>query len=233
MHDLVSSVRTLLESGGYGPLSLVFSFIVGILSAIASACCTLPIIGALAGYSVIRKEDRSSVLRSGLLFMAGSIVTLMAIGSIVIFTGQTIRGISGDYWKIAAGCAALLFGIGALELFPFKMPKIKLLPAQSTSAGLWPGIAGIVFGGAIAVSSLPCNPGIFIILGAAVLQQHTFWAIITLASYAIGFSVPLTLLVFGLSLGKSLINFQKMEKIVRIIAGIALVAVGIYFFSSI
>jgi cytochrome c biogenesis protein CcdA len=232
MQGLISSVKTLIESGGYGPLSFVFSLIVGIFSAIASACCTLPIIGALAGYSVIRNEDRSSVLRSGLLFMAGSIVTLMAIGSIVIFTGQTIRGISGDYWKIAAGCAALLFGIGALELFPFKMPKLKLLPAQSSTARLWPGMAGIVFGGAIALSSLPCNPGIFIILGVAVLQQHMFWAIINLAAYAIGFSVPLTLLVFGLSIGKSLISFQKVEKSFRIIAGITLVVVGIYFFAT-
>jgi cytochrome c biogenesis protein CcdA len=233
MQGLLSSVKTLLESGGYGPLSFVFSLIVGILSAIASACCTLPIIGALAGYSVIRKEDRSSVLRSGLLFMAGSIVTLMAIGSIVIFTGQTIRGISGDYWKIAAGCAAILFGIAALELFPFKLPKLKLLSIQNSTVGLWPGIAGIVFGGAIAVSSLPCNPGIFIILGAAVLQQHTFWAIITLTAYAIGFSVPLTLLVFGLFFGKNLIKMQKAEKTIRTIAGIGLIAAGIYFFATV
>jgi len=212
MQGLLSSAKTLLESGGYGPLSLVFSFIVGILSAVGSACCTLPIIGALAGYSVIRKEDRSSVLRSGLLFMAGSIVTLVAIGSIVIFTGQTIRGISGDYWKIAAGCAALLFGIGALELFPFKMPKIKLLPAQSSSAGLWPGIAGIVFGGAIAISSLPCNPGIFIILGAAVLQQHTFWAIITLASYALGSAFRSHCWSSDFPLVKASLTFRKWKK---------------------
>ncbi len=232
MQGLISSAKTLLESGGYGPMSFAFSLIVGILSAVASACCTLPIIGALAGYSVIRKEDRSSVLRSGLLFMAGSIVTLMAIGVLVLFAGHTIRDVSGNYWKIAAGCAALLFGIGALELFPFKLPKLNFLFARSDAARLWPGIAGIVFGGAIAISSLPCNPGIFIILGVAVLQQHTFWAIINLAAYAIGFSVPLTLLVFGLSLGKSLIILHKAEKIIRTIAGIALIAAGIYFFSS-
>lgn len=138
MHEFVTSVKTLLESAGYGPLSFAFSLIVGILSAVASACCTLPIIGALAGYSVIRKEDRSSVLRSGLLFMAGSIVTIMAIGIMVIFAGQTIRGISGDYWKIAAGCATIFFGIAALELFPFKLPKLKLLPVQNSTEGLWP-----------------------------------------------------------------------------------------------
>lgn len=232
MHELVSSVKALFENAGYGPLSLVFSLIVGILSAVASACCTLPIIGALAGYSLIRKEDRSSVLRSGLRFMTGSIFTFMAIGIAVIFAGQTIRSVTGDYWKIGVGCAAIIFGIGALDLFPFKLPKLNLLPGRSSAASFWPGIAGIVFGGAIAISSLPCNPGIFIILGAAVLQQHSFWAVINLAAYAIGFSIPLTLLVFGLSIGKSLLRLQKAEKIIRIVAGIALIAAGIYLFSS-
>ena len=31
-------------------------------------------------------------------------------------------------------------------------------------------LAGIVLGGIVAVSSLPCNPGIFIVIGAAILQ---------------------------------------------------------------
>jgi cytochrome c biogenesis protein CcdA len=232
MQELLASARVLFENAGYGPLSFVLSLIVGLLSAIASACCTLPIIGALAGYSAIQKEDRSTVLRFGLLFMAGSIITLVAIGGAVIFAGQTVQKISGGYWKIAAGSAALLFGIGALELFPFKLPKLTMLPARSGAAGIVPGIAGIVFGGAMAISSLPCNPGIFIILGAAVLQQHAFWAFINLAAYAIGFSVPLTLLVFGLSFGKSLIRLQKAEKLIRVIAGIALIGAGIYFFYS-
>jgi cytochrome c biogenesis protein CcdA len=233
MHDLVSSVRTLLENGGYGPLSFGLSLIVGILSAVASACCTLPIIGALTGYSIIQNKKRSSITHSSILFMIGSIITLMAIGSAVIFTGQTIRGISGDYWRVAAGCAALLFGIGTLELFPFKLPKLTLFTGFSNASGISSGIAGVVFGGAISISSLPCNPGIFIILGAAVLQQHIFWAIINLAAYAIGFSVPLALLVFGLSFGKNLIKMQKAEKTIRIIAGIGLIAAGIYFFATV
>jgi cytochrome c biogenesis protein CcdA len=233
MQELLSSAKTLLENAGYGPLSIVFSLLVGILSVVASACCTIPLIGALAGYSVVRKSGHSSAFLSGLQFMAGSIITLMAIGIAVVFAGQSIRSITGDYWKIGVGCVAILFGIGALELFPFKFPKVNFFTSRSGAANIWTGIAGIVFGGAIAVSSLPCNPGMFIILGAAVLQQHTFWAIFSLVAYSIGFSVPLTLLVFGLSIGKNLLRFQKMEKTMRLVAGIALIAAGIYLFSTI
>jgi cytochrome c biogenesis protein CcdA len=232
MQDFLASVKTLFDSAGYGPLSIALSFLLGLLSAVASACCTLPLIGVLAGYSVARREDRASVLRNGLLFMAGMIVTVLVIGGVVVFAGQTIQKVSGDYWKIAAGCTAIAFGIGALELFPFKLPKLKLFSARHNPAAVGSWISGIVFGGAIAVSSLPCNPGIFIILGAAVLQKHVFWAFLNLSVYAIGFSAPLTMLVLGLSLGKSLVRLQKAEKIIRISAGLLLIAAGIYLFYS-
>jgi sulfite exporter TauE/SafE len=39
-------------------------------------------------------------------------------------------------------------------------------------------------------------------------------------------------LVLGLSLGKSLVRLQKTEKIIRISAGILLIAAGIYLFYS-
>jgi len=79
---------------------------------------------------------------------------------------------------------------------------------------------------------LPCSPGFFIVLGAAVLQKHLLWAFFNLVSYAIGFSVPIAALVFGFSLGQSAIRFQKAEKIIRITGGIVLVAVGINLFHS-
>jgi cytochrome c biogenesis protein CcdA len=232
MQDLVAVIKTLFENAGYGPVSVAVAFLLGLLSAVASACCTLPIIGILAGYSITRREDRATILRNGLLFMAGAVITLLIIGGLVVFAGQTVQKVTGSYWKIAVGCAAIVFGIGALELFPFRLPKLKLLPAQSNPAAIGSWISGIVLGGAIAISSLPCNPGIFIVLGAAVLQKHIFWAFTNLTAYAIGFSAPLTALVFGLSFGKSLVRLQKVEKIIRISAGILLIGAGIYIFYS-
>jgi cytochrome c biogenesis protein CcdA len=232
MQEILSSVKALFDSTGYGPVSVAAAFLLGLLSAVASVCCTLPLIGALAGCSIVRREDRTSVIRNGFLFMAGMVITLLVIGGVVVFAGQTIQKVSGNYWKIAAGCASIAFGIGALELFPFNLPKLKWFPARHNPAAVGSWISGIVFGGAIAVSSLPCNPGVFIILGAAVLQKHVFWAFLNLTFYAIGFSAPLTMLVFGLSLGKSLVRLQKAEKTIRISAGILLIATGIYLFYS-
>ena len=229
MKELIVVVQSLFNSNGFGPLTGMLAIVLGILSALASACCTLPLLGIVATYTVTRTEQAKRQLwTTGLSFMGGVIAALVVIGLVFVFAGQSVQMFFGGYWKIVAGAAAILFGIGALELFPFKLPSLRLAP----SFHLAPGISGIVFGGAIALSSLPCNPGFFIILGAAVLQKHIVWAVFNLIAYSIGFSFPLAALVVGISLGKNIVRLQVMEKYIRIIAGILLVAAGIYLFSS-
>jgi cytochrome c biogenesis protein CcdA len=232
MQNMITTIKSMLDSAGYGPVSIAFSFILGILSAIASACCTLPLIGAVAGFSISQNDNRTKALRSALLFMAGAVVALLATGWVIIFFGQSAIRISGGYWKIAAGCMALLFGIGSLRLFPFAMPKLPFMTSGNKSGTVTSGFSGVVFGGTIAVTSLPCNPGIFVILGAAVLEKHTIWAVTNLFAYAIGYSAPLSALVFGLSFGKSIVRLQKAENVVRTAAGILLIAAAMYLFYS-
>lgn len=233
MYVFASYVKNVLESSGYGPIGVVLASLLGVLSALASACCTLPFIGAIVGYTIARKSEHADKLRTGLFFMTGVIITILVIGCLFVFAGQTIQKFSGYYWKIIVGSATILFGIGALELFPFKFPSLKIFPENNIAGSITPWIAGLIFGGAITISSLPCNPGIYIILGAAVIQKHVLWAFLCLTGYAIGFSIPLSLVVFGLSAGKNLVRLRSAEKIARTIGGILLIAVGIYFYYSI
>jgi cytochrome c biogenesis protein CcdA len=232
MQEVIAAIKSMLNSAGYGPVSMAFSFVLGILSVIASACCTLPLVGAVAGYSLIQDDNRQKGLQSALLFIAGAVAALMAIGSVIIFFGQTAIRVSGEYWKIAGGSIALLFGIASLRLFPFALPKLPFITSGNKSSTFVSGFSGMIFGGTIVVTSLPCNPGIFIILGAAVLEKHAIWALTNLFAYAIGFSAPLSALVFGLSFGKSLVRLQKVEKVVRTAAGVLLIAVAMYLFYS-
>jgi len=93
-------------------------------------------------------------------------------------------------------------------------------------------VVGLIMGGAVSVCSLGCNPGIFVILGVAVLQGNTLWMFGVLIAYAIGFSLPLSALMLGVSFGKSAIRFKKTDTVFRIVAGIVLIGVGFYFFST-
>jgi cytochrome c biogenesis protein CcdA len=84
-------------------------------------------------------------------------------------------------------------------------------------------------GGIVAVCSCPCNPGIFIVLGAAVLQGRVIWAILLLAMFAIGFSLPLGAILLGVSLGKTSLVARNADAAIRWISGIVLLVAGFYF----
>ena len=90
-------------------------------------------------------------------------------------------------------------------------------------------LAGLVLGGIVAVSSLPCNPGIFIVIGAAILQGKVIWATLMLAMFAIGFSIPLGTVLLGVSLGKVSLAVKGADAVIRWVSGTILLIAGFYF----
>jgi cytochrome c biogenesis protein CcdA len=90
-------------------------------------------------------------------------------------------------------------------------------------------LTGLVLGGTIAACSLVCNPGIFIVIGAAILQGKVLWSILLMGMYALGFSIPLGAILMGVSLGRLSLKVKGIETVLRVIAGFVLVIAGFYF----
>lgn len=226
--------KTALEQAGMGPMALPLAFLLGLASAVASTCCTLPVFGAIVGYAGMQEtNDRRSNLLGAFFFMVGSIIALLILGSVAGLIGQVAQSVLGNYWKIFAGVVAILVGLGALNLLPFKIPGIQNKAEKARKRGfLGAAAVGLIVGGAVSVCSLGCNPGIFIILGVAVLQGYTLWMFGILAAYAVGFSLPLAALMLGVTMGKSAIGFKKADAAIRLVAGIVLIGVGFYFLST-
>jgi cytochrome c biogenesis protein CcdA len=227
---MLEYVTNTLQQVASEPLGLVFALVLGLVSAATSACCTLPALGILVGYSGSRVEvSRKDVFRSALFFTVGTVVSLMIIGGIAGFVGQVAQNSLGRYWKIFAGVVAIIFGLAALKLLPFKISFGSFGKAIKGSGKIGSVLAGVVMGGIVAVSSLPCNPGIFIVLGAAVLQGLVVWAILLLAMFAIGFSIPLGAVLLGVSLGKTTLVARNADVAIRWISGVILLVAGFYF----
>ncbi len=227
---MLQNITKALQDVSSEPLGLLFALILGLLSAATSACCTIPALGILVGYSGTRADDdRKSVFKSALLFTLGTIISLMIIGLIAGFLGQVAQNALGKYWKLFAGIVAIIFGLASLKLLPFNL-SINSKKMKMTGSGIFMNtLAGLVMGGIVAVSSLPCNPGIFIVLGAAILQGKVIWATLLLAMFAIGFSLPLGAILLGISLGKTSLLAKGADTTVRWISGIVLLAAGFYF----
>jgi cytochrome c biogenesis protein CcdA len=225
--------KTALEQVGFRPVALPLAFLLGLASAVASACCTLPLLGAIVGYSGAREDrDRRAKFLAALFFMVGTTIALVILGTVAGFAGQAAQDAMGKYWKVFAGLIAIFVGLAALKLLPFKLPT-KTMGAASRPKGLLGAAAfGLVMGGGVSVASLACNPGIFIVLGVAVLQGYTFWGMCIMAAYAVGFSLPLALIMLGASFGKSAIKARKTETAMRIIGGTLLIVAGFYFLTT-
>ena len=212
------------------PLGLIFALLLGVASAVTSACCTLPALGLIVGYSGSGiSGNRKEAAISALFFTLGAIVSLMILGAISGFVGQVARGVLGRTWKIFAGGVAIFLGLAALKLLPFNLSLGKIGPKANRRGRLGPVLAGLVLGGIVAASSLPCNPGIFIVIGAAILQGKIFWATLMLAMFAIGFSLPLGAVLLGISLSKVSLAAKGVDSAIRWIAGVVLVIAGFYF----
>jgi cytochrome c biogenesis protein CcdA len=223
---MLEYITNTLQKVASEPLGLVFALILGVVSAATSACCTLPAMGILVGYSGTRIEaNRKDVL----LFTLGTIISLMLIGGIAGFVGQVAQNTLGRYWKVFAGVVAIFFGLAALKLLPFNLSFGNYGKSIHSSGKIGIVCAGLILGGIVAVSSLPCNPGIFIVLGAAILQGRVIWATLLLAMFAVGFSIPLGIILFGVSLGKMSLVAKNADVAIRWISGVILLVAGFYF----
>ena len=234
MESITEWVNQTLESGTFSLTVLSAAFLLGLISSIACACCTLPVLGAVVGYSGTRdKTGWRATLLAGLFFMLGTIIATVILGCVASFIGQAAQSTLGKYWKIFAGLMVIIFGLGTLRLLPFKLPKRQPPESNSRPKGLFAAaVFGFIVGGGIGFCSLPCNPGIFIALGVAVLQGYSLWMMSILVAYAIGFSLPLAAIMLGVSFSKAVARAKTAVTAIRIVAGICLIVAGFYFLST-
>ena len=222
-----------LQNASSQPIGLLFAFLLGTVSAATSACCTLPALGILIGYSGAREEkNRRAALGSVIFFTLGTILSLMIIGAIAGMVGQTAQTSMGGYWKLFAGVVAIFFGLATLKLLPFNLPTLSKSTKMNCSVHLGPASAGLFMGGGVAASSLPCNPGIFIVLGAAILQGQVVWATLLMSMFAIGFSLPLGAVLLGVSLGKTAFLSKNADVAIRWVSGCILLVAGFYLLAT-
>lgn len=233
--SILAGAGAAFDQAGMGLLAIPLAFLLGLLSALASACCTLPAMGMLVAYSGTREDaNRRAVFVSAIAFMIGATLALIILGVVAGFVGQAAQALLGRYWKIFAGGSAVILGLAALKLFPVKLPQFtRNSEKRSVVPGmLGPVAVGLVLGGGLAACSLPCNPGIFIVIGAAVLQGHMLWGLALMAAFGAGFSLLLGAILLGVSFGKASVRAQKAEAAIRIAAGLLLIGAGFYWLAT-
>ena len=64
------------------------------------------------------------------------------------------------------------------------------------------------------------------------MMGKLLWGMVLMAAFGIGFSLPLTAILFGVSFGKASLKMQKADAAIRAIAGILLIGAGLYLLAT-
>jgi len=232
---MLKEVTDALQAASMGPAALPLAFLLGLVSAVASACCTLPAMGMLVAYSGTREDiNRRTAFTSAVWFLIGTTLALIILGLVAGLIGQTAQAFLGRYWKVFAGAVAVLLGLATLKLLPIRLPQrgAKDGSSSASDARMGAALGGLFLGGGVAACSLPCNPGIFIVIGVSVLLGQLVWGMLLMAAFAVGFSLPLAAILFGVSFGKASLKMQKVDAAIRAVAGVLLAGAGLYLLAS-
>lgn len=166
--------------------------------------------------------------------MLGTVVALGILGAITGFISQTVGNSIGSYWKLFAGFALVFFGLASLNLLPFRLPRFGKTTGTVPEGPVKAIIFGFTVGGGSTACSAFCSPVLPMALGVVTLQGHTLWGVAILATFAVGWSLPLAagLVGLGLGLGKLTSALQKAAPIVKTAGGIVLIGAGFYLLGT-
>ena len=95
---MVKLITDTLQADSMGLVALPLAFLLGLASAVASACCTLPTMGMLVAYSGTREDaNRRNALVSAVSFMIGTTLALIIMGLVAGIVGQAAQAMLGRF----------------------------------------------------------------------------------------------------------------------------------------
>lgn len=202
------------------PLVLMSLAFIGGLIASVSPCilAMLPINLTYIGTRNITSR-RDALLKAG-LFVLGNVIVLSLFGLASSFAGVVMVEYRGHI-NIVVGAIILVMGFGLLGWIKIPLPQINV-----GGSNLGPFGVGLTF----ALVSSPCSsPVLFAVLAAAAASGSQGLAVLTMASYALGY----TIIIFLASL---LTGFTKQAKLllhhsdgITKFGSVALILAGIYY----
>ncbi len=218
---MVAWLEQLLKSDVSTAFFLLLSFLAGIFT-ILSAGCNYAVIGAMAGFTASRKKAKAGSIIVWIVYSMAIAATLAMGGAIL----GSIGGF-GQYGRLIAGFLAVIFGLTALGLAPFKMPTIKIPETIKAVSGFGCAAFGFMMGIVSAVTTFTCcAPLLWLVLGASVVKTSPVFGGIVTLMFTLGFTLPVGCIMLGVNLGAVSAFGKKMSKPIQIAGGVLLVIIG-------
>lgn len=213
---------------------LLAAFALGLLTAIAPC----PLATNITATAFIAKtiSSRKKVLLSGVLYMLGRMFTYTTIGAIILFGTskfQVAKLLQGNGEKYL-GFVLIIIGLIMLDVIKFGFLKGGSFTDKLSEKFKTRGLLGsFLLGALFALAFCPYSGALFF----AMLVPMTLSADAGLALpvvFSAGTALPVILFSFVIAysmskLGKYFKAITKVEKVMRIVAGVVFILTGLYY----
>lgn len=218
-------------------LSLLVAFSAGVVSFLSP--CVLPLVpvymGHLAGSTVLEPGSRRSymlALPHSLSFVLGFGVVFVAMGVVVGLLGVYLSSYMSLLRKVA-GVLLVLFGLYLTGVF--KLSFLDYERRLHVRLGDKPGyVRSFLVGVAFSLGWTPCvGPILGSILALAWTSETVWHGAFLLSAYSLGLGLPF--IAVGVALGSlrpHLTRLNRHLRIVSIVGGVMMIAVGVLVFTN-
>ena len=202
------------------PLILMsLAFIGGLIASVSP--CILALLPLNLSYIGTRNitSRMDAFIKAG-LFVLGNVIILGLFGLTSSFAGLVMVEYRGHI-DVIVGAIILIMGFGLLGLIKIPLPQIHI-----DSSNFGPFGFGLTF----ALVSSPCaSPVLFAVLTAAGASDSQMLAVLTMASYAFGYTIIIFLASLLTGFAKQAKRLLQYSEAITKFGSVALILAGIYY----
>jgi cytochrome c-type biogenesis protein len=202
------------------PLVLMpLAFVGGLIASVSP--CILALLPVNLSYIGTRNiSSRSDAFVKAGLFVLGNVIILSLFGLVSSFAGVVMVEYRGHI-NVVVGAIILTMGLGLLGLIKIPLPQINV-----DGSNFGPFGVGLTF----ALVSSPCaSPVLFAVLAAAGASGSQLLAVLTMASYAFGYTIIIFLASLLTGFAKQANLLLKYSENITKFGSVALILAGIYY----
>jgi cytochrome c-type biogenesis protein len=208
-----------------GPAALMLSFLAGLFFSFNPvALASVPV--SLA-YVTKARAPRQTLVFGG-MFVAGMVLTHVALGAAAGLGGEAVQSLLGRYWGVVLGPWLILMGLmwpGWLRL-PFKGLSFRVQRA----GGAWGAFAlGVPF--AVAICPV-CTPALVVLLGVVAGVGSPAWGSLLLLAFGLGRAVPIAIGAGAMGWLERLRPLSHYQRVFDIAGGVTLILMGLYMLNA-
>lgn len=205
------------------PLILMsLAFIGGLIASVSP--CILALLPLNLSYIGTRNiTSRTDALIKSGLFVLGNVIVLGLFGLTSSFAGLVMVEYRGHI-NVIVGAIILIMGFSLLGLIKIPLPQIHIDSSNFGPLG---------FGLTFALVSSPCaSPVLFAVLAAAGASNSQLLAVLTMASYAFGYTIIIFLASLLTGFAKQAKRLLQYSEEITKFGSVALILAGIYYLYS-